>query len=687
MTHDSENAVQLNALDRILSQFSIRQKLWGGACLILLILVLTVSITWINTSDTERKVSHLSNDIQPAFVAAMRLSNRVKQASTSMGFYVLTHEKLHSQKYQQYLEDTDQALKKLKETQYAKHNEFTKQSIGKLEKQINQFKAYKPRLTELTQSYFKNYVAVAYANENLNPINQQLLQAISTMVLSESNEVASPERRKLLLLLEDMRYSWASAVNNARIYLIYGNGEVLKNVKLYTDRVGELVDKTSNFSDYLTFEQEEMIPTVRKLRNQWLENFDKLMEIHDGEKSRMDAYLLRTEIGPLLTEMDDTLTQLLTRYRSIMQETNEGLIHQAAKTDNMVAILFLVGVAMLIVISWITAHAVSNPLKEAVAAMNDVAEGDGDLTKQLRQHGRDEISMLGQGFNRFTGQIRTILAEVRDSTDLLISSANQMTETTGDTRDTVEKQKAETEHIASAVTEMSTTAQEVLRHAVSVSEANKNADAQTTEGRKIVTQTVESVQKLEQDTQNLTEMMHKLGGDINDIGTVLDVIQNITEQTNLLALNAAIEAARAGEQGRGFAVVADEVRTLATRTAASTQEIQSIIESIQRDSQMVQDNATNNQIVAKATSELAQKAGESLDAIANAVYDATDKATQISTITHQQSAVAEEISKNVENVTVLADQTSQIANHVSVASKEQQKLSEKLHDLVARFKL
>ena len=679
--------MRLSYIDNLLSQFTIRQKLWGGSLLILCVLVMTVSITRINTSETERKVTYLSNDIQPTFVAAMQLSNQIKQASTSMGFYLLTHEKLHQKQYERLLLNINKAIKDLKETKYAQNDQYTKQAISKLENLIEKFKAYEPQLTELTQSYFKNYVAVGFANEQLNPVNQELLQSISTMILSESSEEATPQRRQLLLLLEDMRYSWASAVNNVRVYLIYGNKATLSNIRLYTDRVGELITKIKTFDENLTFEQAELLPAISKLRNKWLDKFNELLKIHQGETSRMDAYLLRTEIGPLLSDINDTLSALLQEYRSIMLNTNRDLIEQATKTDNQVGSLFLVGIIMLSVISWLTSRVVSNPLKEAVTAMNDIAEGDGDLTKELREQGRDEIAKLGQGFNRFTGQIREILTEVRTATETLTTSADQMTAITGDTSDTIQKQKLETEHIASSITEMSTTAQEVLRHAISVSEANKNADAETSEGRKIVNQAVESVQTLEQETKNLCELMQKLGSEINDIGTVLDVIQNITEQTNLLALNAAIEAARAGEQGRGFAVVADEVRTLATRTASSTQEIQSIIESIQHDSQLVLDNATSNQVVAKSTSELALKAGESLDAIANAVYDATDKATQIATITQQQSAVAEEISRNVENITVLADHTSQIANQVSLGSQEQQRLSEKLHKIVARFKI
>jgi len=673
--------------NNVFSILTISQKLWGGSVLMISILVLTVIVTYFNTSETQQKVSHLSNEIQPAYVAAMNLNNQIKQASTAMGFYLLTKEELHKKNYENYLNAIDQATSDFKNTSYAQADPHTKQAIEQIQQLTHRFKDYKAQLIELATTYDKNYVAVGFASANLNPINQDLLQAISNMILSESTEAATPERKQLLMALDDIRYSWSSVVNNARIFLIYGSDEVLSNIKLYTDKVGDLIEKLKSFSGTLTFEQEEYLPVVEKLRAQWLENFKKLIEIHQGEMARTDAYLIRTEIGPILAQLDTTLNDLLQRYRSIMHETNTQVIKQATKTNSMVGSLFGFGVIFLLLISWFMARSITKPLTAAMGAMNDIAEGEGDLTHQLNEKGRDEIAHLGSGFNSFVSKIREILVEVRRTSESLTDSARNMTAITEDSSATVQKQKLETDHIASAITEMSITAQEVLRHAVSVSDAAKNADSETNLGRSIVNEAIKSVCELEQETQNLSDMMQKLGGEIQNVGTVLDVIQNITEQTNLLALNAAIEAARAGEQGRGFAVVADEVRTLATKTTQSTLEIQSIIESIQRDAKMVVENAHHNQSIAKTTTELATKAGTSLDVIASAVSDATDKATQIATITQQQSAVAVEISRNIENITVLADHTAQLSNNVSDGSQEQQDLSESLRTLVARFKL
>ena len=651
------------------------------------VLILTVTVTRYNTHATQGKVSYLSRDIQPAYVAAMYLASQIKNASTSMGFYLLTKENSHKEKYINYIRSIEASINSFKATEYAQKNETTRVAIDKIHQLTNRFASYKNRLIELSDSFEKNYVAVGFSSEKLNPVNQELLQAISNMILSETTEAATAERKQLLLALEDMRYAWSSATNGLRIFIIYGNEDIIKNVNLYTDQVGELIEKVKSFSDILTFEQDEYINQVEKLRLEWLSNFEKLIELQNGEMARTDTFLIRSEIYPLLLELDSILNELLDEYRNIMLDTNEEVINQATKTDNLVGSLFAFGIIAVFLVSWLMVRAITIPLKHAVSAMDDIAEGEGDLTQTLNEAGRDEISQLASGFNKFAGSIRSILTEVQNSSEILTNSAQEMTEITKDSSATIEKQRVETEHIASAITEMSVTAQEVLNHAVSVSDAATNANEETNQGRTIVTQAIESVQQLENRIENNGQKMQKLGQEIQNIGTVLDVIQGITEQTNLLALNAAIEAARAGEQGRGFAVVADEVRTLATRTAQSTQEIQVIIESIQHDAKVVLENSGRNRTIAKATSELATKAGVSLDEIAHAVANATDKATQIATITQQQSAVAEEISKNVENITLLADHTTNIANKVLLGSQDQQTLSDNLHKLVARFKL
>ena len=669
------------------SLFSIRQKLWFGSAILLSVLLLTVAITRYNTSATQHKVAYLSSDIQPAYVAAMHLASQIKQASTSLGFYLLTKEDNHKTSYINYLGSIEASLQSFKATNHAQTDEMTKYSISEIEELISNFKSYRPQLIELASSFDKNYVAVGFASEKMNPINQDLLQAISNMILSESTQPATVKRKRLLMKLEEMRYAWSSAINSVRIYILYGNDEILKNIELYTDQVGKLVEDVKEFEDSLTFEQEEDITQVEEHRLNWLQKFEELIAIHKGEKARTDTYLIRTEVGPLLSELDTLLNELLDEYRNIMLDTNDEVISQATKTNNLVGSLFLAGMFLVLLFSWLMVRTITRPLKQAVSAMNDIAEGEGDLTQSLNARGKDEISQLATAFNKFTGDIRSILTEVQNSSEILTTSAQEMTEITEDSSATIQKQQLETEHIASAITEMSVTAQEVLNHAVSVSDAATNADDETNKGRAIVTQAIDSVQDLEAEIENNSQMMQKLGKEIQDIGTVLDVIQNITEQTNLLALNAAIEAARAGEQGRGFAVVADEVRTLATRTAHSTQEIQTIVESIQRDTKIVVENTERNQSIAKSTSDLATKAGISLDEIATAVSNATDKAAQIATITQQQSAVAEEISKNVENITVLADHTTSISNKVLSGSQDQRSLSDSLHKMVGRFKL
>ena len=309
--------------------------------MLLTILVLTVAVTRYNTHATQEKVTFLSTDIQPAYVAALHLAGEIKQASTSMGFYLLTKENFHKDNYINYLQSINTSINEFKSTLYAQQDEFTRLEIEDIQELARKFSSYKDRLIELSSSFDKNYVAVGFASQKMNPINQELLQAISNMILSETTEAATPERKKLLLTLEDMRYAWSSATNGLRIFIIYGNEDIVTNIKLYTDQVGDLIEKVRSFGSLLTFEQEEYIGQVEQLRKDWIENFEKLMEIHNGAMARTDTFLIRTEINPILIELDNRISELLEEYRNIMRKTNDEVFNQATKTDNRRAVRIL----------------------------------------------------------------------------------------------------------------------------------------------------------------------------------------------------------------------------------------------------------------------------------------------------------------------------------------------------------
>lgn len=670
----------------LINRLTVRQKIWGGFGFMLAILAIVASIPLLTFTDVQSKVSHVTNEVQPALIASEELAKHINEASARLGFFLTSEDDRNRQEYQDIVDKIDDDIKKLKENFIIADDDESVKMVESIAADIAQFKEYGKQAIDLVTHVGKNYAAMAYAQQNLNPTSQEMLQIMSAMLQTEMDEKATPQRKKLLMDINDLRYTWANLMSTMRTYLVLSNDDILKAIYDFNETAETMVKRLKAQQALMTFDQLDGMERLISLRKEFMKNIGGLVAIQKSGKRRMDAYLVRTEVGPLLNRVFKNLNALVEKQVMTTRDISKSLNTRLDAAVLFILTLFLIGIAAAVLVAWVINALITVPLQRAAAAMQDIAEGEGDLTQRLEVKGSDEIAQMSTAFNRFAGKIQEVVSQVTGFTAQLASAATQMAAITETTSAGAKTQHEQTDQVASAATQMGSTVQEVARNASEAANAAQHADKETANGRDVVTKTVNSINDLAREIERVSQVIHRLGTDSDNIGKVLDVIKSIAEQTNLLALNAAIEAARAGEQGRGFAVVADEVRTLASRTAQSTREIQQMIESLQAGSRDAVKAMESGRAMAQTTVKQAAEAGESLDVIAGAVSTITTMNTQIATAMEEQNAVVENINKNIVNISMVSDQTAEGAQQTAKASDDLSHLAVELQTLLAQFK-
>jgi len=345
----------------------------------------------------------------------------------------------------------------------------------------------------------------------------------------------------------------------------------------------------------------------------------------------------------------------------------------------------LIGALLATLAGFFITRSIVVPLQRAIDITSRVA--DGDLTADTLTTATDETGQLMAALGRMTSRLKKMMTEIGASATQLASSSEEMSATSDQTLAGAERQRGDTEQVATAINQMSSTVQEVSRNTQDTSDAARSALAQAQEGRKVVNRAIEAITSLSAEVQEAASVIGKLEAQSESIGQVLTVIRNIAGQTNLLALNAAIEAARAGEHGRGFAVVADEVRNLASNTEKSIGEIDGIIEQLQSGTQqavLVMRRSTDS---AATNVNESQAAARVLEEISESVGRITDMATQVASAVEEQSAVAEDINRNITSIKQVSEETSSAIRETANATLELSTLATQLQQLVARFKI
>ncbi|CAI8888468.1 methyl-accepting chemotaxis protein [Pseudomonas sp. 43A] len=494
------------------------------------------------------------------------------------------------------------------------------------------------------------------------------------------NQIESISKRVQQMDMSEQRFEQFQAITAAKEAFILARYEVrgytaTTNAETEQKAVGQLDVAIASLKQLNVHFADSQQDALRQLETALVNYRSALMAYKNANTDAVQARKEMTDQGTAIVNTSEQLYQIQLDRRDV--ESAQARTFQLIST----LLALLVGVIAAVIIT----RQITRPLQETLAVVERIASGD--LTQNVTVTRRDELGVLQQGIARMGVTLRDLISGIRDGVTQIASAAEELSAVTEQTSAGVNSQKVETDQVATAMHEMTATVQEVARNAEEASQAAAAADGEAREGDKVVNEAIAQIERLASEVVRSTEAMSVLQQESDKIGSVMDVIKAVAEQTNLLALNAAIEAARAGEAGRGFAVVADEVRGLAQRTQKSTEEIEGLVAGLQNGTQQVSAVMSNSRALTDSSVALTRKAGASLENITRTVSNIQSMNQQIAAAAEQQSAVAEEISRSIINVRDVSEQTAAASDETAASSVELARLGGQLQQMVSHFRV
>jgi len=503
--------------------------------------------------------------------------------------------------------------------------------------------------------------------------------------------------------------------------LVFSNNliSVSKTAEAKSKAIAQLKDLYALIAAHAENDSQSVKDTIRQSMNTNLADSEKAFSIYRktpladdelaaGDRMERDWPVYQAQIQKVLSVLDAGNVQgarslmsgeIQQAYRTVMDELtimvesnnrqiSEGALDAEAQEQAAIRVLYI-GIALAflaaLALGLFISRLISRPIATAVASAKLIAKGD--LTHTIGSSARDETGQLLTALGEMQEGLKATIHQIADASNQLASAAEELNAVTEDGSRGLLRQNDEIQQAATAVTQMTSAVEEVARNALSTSEASQTASSQATDGLTQARNAVDAVNNATVEIQSSTTIVEDLAVQVRDIGKVLDVIRGIAEQTNLLALNAAIEAARAGEQGRGFAVVADEVRALAARTQSSTGEIESMIGAVRSRADQAVAAMGKSQGLVGDTQVLAKATGDALQSIATGIAQINDRNLVIASACEEQAHVAREVDRNLINIQDLSTQTAAGAHQTSASTQDLSRLATSFNDLVSRFRL
>ena len=669
---------------------TVAVKIIGGFAIIstLLIVISTISLSNLNTiSESTQQQNTLAI---PTLKASNKLALEISQMSnlTLKGYY-----------------QTDLTLLSGDLKNFKKIETVFTQQLSELKQIVASEQDLLSNLTQVEQQYSNFHDAsIELFNSHKVSIEQKQLLAEKVDILEEKAD------NTIMLLLDladhDLADTKLQRAINLSDYFENQLNSIVSSALEYRDILNE------NTADFISSELTRSISDARhsvdniifELDSNNIKNIseqvalsfneiESLLSQENGIISHKNKQLKANQQASLKLLEEEKVAKEVTKILDKQLElANQTTINSSQRIEDSVSngtthttIIMLISIAVALIIARITLVGITRPLARVNEMLSIVASGD--LSLKLDESGKDEFAQLSRNCNLLIDSLRNLIESIVNRSAQLAAAAEQTSAVTAQSTTAIEEQRNQVEQAASATTEMSSTSQSVLSSANDALGEIKHADEEAERVKGISARNRQTIEMLANEVESAAQVINQLQQDSASIGGILDVIRGIAEQTNLLALNAAIEAARAGEQGRGFAVVADEVRTLASRTQESTSEIQTMIEALQTGAGKAVTVMDAGKSKASDCVNQSEEADQALEIITHAVHEAFDRSSQIATAAGEQSVVAHEISENLESIVTIAEQTTAGSQQTATSSSEVARLAEELQQSVQKFKL
>lgn len=669
---------------------TVAMKIIGGFAIISILLISTSVISLLNLNTISESTRQQNELAIPTLKGSNKLSLQLSQMSnfTLKGFYQNNLASLASN-LNSYKTIDAQLISELNQLKTLVKNESDLiNNLNKVTKVLAKFEGEALAVFESKKESIEQKNAL---HQKVNDIEEKADDTITLLLDLADHELADSQLQRAISLSEQLENQFNSIVSSSFEYR-----------DSLSDSTAELIESEISFS--LEGAQSSVNEIIAELTMNDIEdvaqnladaftNLEELLSANVGILFHKKAQLAANQQAKsmLIAEEADTeiINKLLDKQVSLAnQETikaSELVKSSVASGNTQTTFIMITSIIIAIVIARFTLISITRPLTRVNNMLNIVSSGN--LSHKLDESGKDEFAQLSKNCNLLIDSLRSLIESIVNRSSQLAAAAEQTSAVTAESTIAIEEQRSQVEQAASATTEMSSTAQSVLTSANDALGEIKHADDEAERVKVISIRNRKTIEQLATEVDSASQVINQLQQDSASIGGILDVIRGIADQTNLLALNAAIEAARAGEQGRGFAVVADEVRTLASRTQESTSEIQTMIEALQTGAGKAVTVMDTGKSKASDCVNQSEEADKALETITHAVHEAFDRSSQIASAAEQQSVVAHEISENLESIVAIAEQTTAGSQQTASSSSEVARLAEELQQSVQEFKL